>query len=101
MFHFPTHFSIYVIMHWYREEVNTLYKDRYEMYLTYLFLDLLGPDHTEEKAVQAAIACNAIYQREKATRAQLREFWECARDYPLLKELGLSLIEDAEKAYPR
>ena len=78
-----------------------MYEGQYEMYLTYLFLDLLGPDHTEEKAVQAAIACDAIYQRRKATKAQLREFWECARDYPVLKELELDLIEDAEKAYPR
>lgn len=73
----------------------------YEMYLTYLFLDLLNPERTDDKAVQAAIACDAIYKREKTSRAQLRDFWECARDYPVLKELGLDLIEDAERAYKR
>ena len=69
-------------------------------YLSTIILTYLDDKKSDESAIKAAKACQAEYDSRAMGPLELRDFYDCARDYPVLDTLGLTVVAEAKKVYP-
>lgn len=70
-----------------------------EHFLSQIFLSILDENQSDESAIEGAKACQKEFENRKIGTDELRAFYDCARDYPVLETLGLDVVTEAKKVY--
>lgn len=81
-----------------REKV--VHKMIQEHFLSQIFLSLLDENQSDESAIEATRACQKEFESRNVGTYELKAFYDCARDYPVLETMEeFTVVTEAKKVY--
>lgn len=71
-----------------------------EHYLSQVFLRGMGESQSDENAIEATRACQKEFESRNIGTDELRAFYDCAKDYPVLETMDeFTVVKEAKKLY--